>query len=390
MPNPVWRYQFCDPVMHVMSAMTEVIFAVTAHEQRRKLRKAPRNGFTSAFQVEERTRSRFELDIARYAGGEWEMPLPVFGQALTAPLSSGATVIPADTTERGFLAGGRALLIDYEADAFELVTIDTFDSDEITLVDPTVAAWPAGARLMPVRRARMVEAPTIGLFTDAIAYGEVEFELAEPLDWPAYTWATTYRGLPVFPFKADTYVDPTVTLARSLLTEDVGSGPVVRVDLPEVPLAGLQFAYTADGSEQIAELYGLVYALAGRLASVWVTASARDFVPVASAAAASTTLDVQAFGLADDDLPATRRDIRIQAADGTVTHRRITSVTTPSAGVERLQLDGAVGADIAPGDGAVISWLWLARQAADVNALGYWTDDFVETTFQFEGFNHDL
>ncbi|HSD16778.1 MAG TPA: hypothetical protein VLC71_05880 [Thermomonas sp.] len=390
MPLPVWRYPFRDPVMHTLSAMTEVIFAATAHEQRRKLRLSPRHGFTFAFQVEANTRSRFELDVARHAGGEWELPLAVFGQALAAPLTAGATVIPASTANRGFVAGGRALLIDYVADSFELVEIDSFDADEITLADPTAATWSAGTRLMPVRRANMVEAPAMGLFTDDFAYGDVEFELAEPLDWGAYTWATTYRGLPVLPIHADTYVDPTVTLARSLMPIDVGTGPVTNVDLPAVPLTGMQFAYTAFGWDEIVALYGLVNALAGRLASVWVTASARDFVPVASAAAASTTLDVRAFGLADGDLPATRRDIRIICADGTVTHRRITGVTVPGAGVERLQLDGAIGGDIAPGDGAVISWLWLARQAADVNALGYWMDDVVETTFQFEGFNHDL
>jgi len=73
-----------------------------------------------------------------------------------------------------------------------------------------------------------------------------------------------------------------------------------------------------------------------------------------------------------------------------VAYRRITNVTTPRAGVERITLDSALGTAIEPGDGTVISWLWLARQAADVNALGYWTGDVIETTLAFEGINHDL
>ena len=88
-------------------------------------------------------------------------------------------------------------------------------------------------------------------------------------------------------------------------------------------------------------------------------------------------------------LPSTRRDLRIATGAGVV-HRRITAVSAPSAGVERLHLDGDVGGAIAPGDCTDVSWLWLARQAADVDTLSYWRGDVADVAFAFEGFNHDL
>jgi hypothetical protein len=305
-------------------------------------------------------------------------------------LASGSSSIPADTVDRGFVAGGRALLGDPDSDVRELVTISAVAADTLTLSAPTTTAWPLGTMLYPLRRARLTAAPELPRFTGLDTYGEVEFELTEPLDWRTFTWPVTYRGAPVMTLAVDWSQDPLVTLPRTLATVDVQTGVQAVYDLPDVPLGGLQVVYTAVDRAAIADLYALLYALAGRLASVWVTSLARDFEPVASAGSGATSLDVEAFGLDDADLPTTRRDIRIQFANGSVVYRRITNVTTPSAGVERITLDSALGTAITPGDGTVISWLWLARQSADVNALGYWTGDCIETSLQFEGVNHDL
>lgn len=389
MTLPVWDHLQGDPLQHLVLHLTDVIPGVTRHEQRRKLRRAPRHRLRSAFLVEGRRRQQLELKLARHAGGEWELPLKMFEQTLGA-VSAAATTITCTTVDRGFVAGGRAVLGDSDSDAREIVTIDTVESNHLALADPTVAAWPAGTMLSPLRRARFVEPPALPRFTGAALKSEVEFELVEPLDWRAYTWPTTYRGLPVFELPANWSQDPAVGLPRGLLVTDVQTGVQDVVDMPGEPLGTLEIGVTVVGTEDIGDLYAMLYALAGKRSSIWVHSHACDLTPVASAASASTTLDVQAIGLADDDLPTTRRDLRIACADGSVALRRITGVTVPGAGVERLQLDGAVGGDIAPGDGAAISWLWLARQAADVDTLSYWRGDVVDVPFAFEGFNHDL
>ncbi len=391
MTLPIWCYAESDPVVHTMSFLTDILPAATAFEQRRKLRLSPRHRISSAFLFDGNQRRRMEMALARYAGSEWELPLPMFGQALGALLASGASSIPAETADRAFVDGGRALLLNQQTRAHELVEIDTVEADALTLVDPTAAAWPAGSMLYPLRRARLVDAPALGLFTDAISYGDTEFELTEPLDWAAYTWPAEYRGAPVFDQCANAAAsDPVVGLPRRLLTVDVMSGVQSVYDLPAVTLPTLQMAIDAEGREDIADLYAMLYDLKGCLRSVWISSRARDLEPVASAGSGATSIDVEACGLDDADLPATRRDIRIQFPGGAVVYRRITNVTTPAPGTERITLDSALGTAIAPGDGTVISWLWLARQSADVNALGYWTGDVVETTLQFEGINHDL
>jgi hypothetical protein len=390
MPLPIWDIRQGHELRHTLQFLTDVLPAATAFEQRRKLRLAPRHRIRSTFVVSGQRRQQLEMKLARHAGEEWELPLVMFGQALAAPLASAATSIPADTVDRGFVAGGRALLGEPDSDVRELVNIASVSAGTLTLTGTTASAWPAGTMLYPLRRARLVAPPELPRFTGTDIYGEVEFELTEPLDWRTHTWADTYRAAPVLPFEVDWSQDPLLSLPRRLLPVDVQTGVQSFYDLPDVPLGSLQVAYTAVGRDGIGDLYAILYALAGRLRSVWVSSLARDLEPVASASSGSTTLDVEAFGLDDADLPATRRDIRIQFASGAVAYRRITNVTTPSAGVERITLDSALGTAIAPGDGTVISWLWLARQAADVNALGYWTGDVIETTLAFEGINHDL
>lgn len=390
MSLPVWDHTQGDPVQHLLLHLTDVIPGATRHEQRRKLRRAPRLRVRSQFQVQDARRQRVELQLARHAGEEWELPLVMFGQGLAAPLAAGALQVPCATADRGFAQGGRALLASPDLALWEVVAIAAVLADRLDLATATASAWPAGTLVLPLRRARLVQAPVLPRFTGAALQSDVEWELTEPLDWRSYAWPTSYRGLPVFHLPANWVQQPAVGLPRSLLVTDVQSGVPSVLDLPGAPLATLEVLVTAVGREALGDLYAMLHALAGKRSSVWVHNHARDLTPVAPAAAASTTLDVAAIGLAGAPLPATRRDLRIATAGGTVVHRRITGVTAPAAGVERLQLDGAVGGDIAADDCALVSWLWLARQAADVDTLSYWCGDVADVVFAFEGFNHDL
>jgi hypothetical protein len=386
---PVWDHLQGDPLQHLVLHLTDVIPGATRHEQRRKLRRAPRHRVRSAFLVEGRRRQQLELKLARHAGSEWELPLWMFGQSLGS-VSAAATTITCTTADRGFVDGGRALLGYPDSDVREIVTIATVEATHLALADPTAAVWPAGTMLYPLRRARLVDAPALPRFTGDAVKSEVEFELVEPLDWRAYTWPTSYRSLPVFELSANWAQEPSQGLPRGLLVTDVQTGVQDVVDLPDAPLATLEIGVTLVGTDEIGDAYAMLFDLAGKRSSIWVHSHAKDLTPVAIAGAASTTLDVEAIGLADATLPVTRRDVRIATPDGTVTLRRITAVTVPSAGVERLQLDGAIGGDVAPGDATQVSWLWLARQAADVDTLSYWRGDVVDVPFSFEGFNHDL
>lgn len=389
MTLPVWDHVQGDPLQHLVLHLTDVIPGATRHEQRRKLRRAPRHRVRAAFLVEGVERQRLELKLARYAGSEWELPLWMFGQSLGS-VSAAAATITCTTVDMGFVDGGRAVLVDPAGGASEVLDVATVEATYLALTGVTAAAWPAGTRLYPLRRARLVDAPALPRFTGAALKSEAEFELVEPLDWRVYTWPTTYRSLPVFELPANWAQEPAQGMPRGLLVTDVQTGVQTVVDLPDAPLATLELGVTLVGTEDIGDLYAMLFDLAGKRSSIWVHSHAMDLTPVASASAASTTLDVEAIGLADATLPVTRRDVRIAAPGGTVVHRRITAVTTPSAGVERLQLDGAVGGDIAPGDATQVSWLWLARQAADVDTLSYWRGDVVDVPFAFEGFNHDL
>lgn len=388
MPTPVWDHVQGSEIQHSLHFLTDVMQSATGHIQTRKLRRSPRHRVRSWLLVKALRRRQLESRLARYAGADWHLPLSMFGQQLQAPLAMGSTVIPATTADHAFVVGGHALLGDLDSDHRELVEIEAVGPTTITIVDATAHEWPAGAHLFPTRPAYLRDDPRLARFTGDDVTAEIDWTIDGYIDWRAFEWGTLYRGLPVLRLPPDWESDPIATIGREITTSDAQSGPVVRFDIPGVPFVSIEITATVIGTEAIADLYAMLYALAGRHHPVWVHSHARDFALVASAAAAATTIDVEATGLVDEALPATMRDIRIDHPDGTEVLRRITSVTAPAPGVERLQLDGAVGADMAPGDHHAISWLWLARQTSDVNTLNYWRGDIVDTRLKFAGFNH--
>ena len=183
-------------------------------------------------------------------------------------------------------------------------------------------------------------------------------------------------------------VDPADVPDRAL--EEVGN----EISLPFVydpvgqPRNRIRLAVTVEGLEQIATLRSLFYALAGCWSVIWVPSKAQDLRIIANVSNGATTLDVAYIGLGDTPLVDNRRDIRIALFNGTTVYRRITGVTSPAPGVERLALDSAIATGFQASSVAQIAFLQLCRQEADTNLLTYWRHDVVRTTLEFRGEAH--
>lgn len=388
MADPVaWPFYAGGEQAVELGWLTDVLPPATGREQRRRLRETPHIwlSFDGLDSGDERRRLEQRLHVN--GAGAWWMPWPMQGQTLGATLASGATSIPVDTRWRHYRAGGRALLVGAGGGA-EVVEVDAMDDVSLTLLEPTVAAWPAGTSIYPAFRAVLDGMIEIPRFTGDDGPYSARFLADEPIDWIPPSAALTYRGVPVLDIPTEWTTDPLDAPERDLVRASNEITLPFVYDPVGQPRNRIRIAATARGVESIAGLWDLMYMLAGRAGIVWVPSLAQDFRVVANVSNGATTLDVAATGFSTAPLADNRRDIRIVLANGTSLYRRITAATAPSSGVERLTLDSPIATGFAAANVVQVAFLQLCRQEADTNLLRYWTWDVARTIFEFRGEAH--
>lgn len=387
MSDPLaWGFTVGGEFTERLDHLTDILSAATGPEQRNRLRDTPhvQIGFRGIAEGDERR--RLDQQLHANGAGQWWVPWLPEGQALGAALDSGATWIGIDTRWRHFVAGGHALLV--RGDESEVVAIDSLSDTALTLSDATTSAWPKGTMVYPAMLGRLETMVDLPRFTGDAGSYVARFRNDAPVSWTASAGATLYRSLPVMDIPVEWTVDPVDVPERDLA--QVGN----EMSLPFVydpvgqPRNSVKQSVTVEGLEQIAALRSLCYALAGCWSVIWVPSRAQDLRVVATVADGATSMDVAAIGLADATLVDNRRDIRVVLRDGTALYRRITAVTAPSAGVERLALDSAIAAGFGVGDVAQVAFLQLCRQESDSNLLRYWKHDVASTLLEFRGEAH--
>lgn len=387
-----WVHPVGGEYSETLAWLTDVLQAgSTGVTQHRRLRQAPRTLVAFASQASGDAWRRLVMELRRRAGEAWDVPLAYDERALTASASIGATSLALDVAGARFVAGGRALLTSPDLGAWESVTVDTVGTSSLTLADPTVAAWPAGTRVVPVRAARLDPMPQVQWFTGDDGAGlPLTWRLEDLLEETPATPGTTYRGFPVFDRPPVWAADPEASPGRMLASLDNDFGPPAQADLAEVSLDRLVHLHVTEGEADAQALRAWLYLLAGRWGAAWVPSWTQDLRLVADVSNGATTIDVAGPLLSGHALPANLRDIRIELHGGTVLHRRISSVAAPSAAVDRLTLDSAIATGFTLATVRSISWLRLCTQAADQNTLNYWAPGVIQTEIAWQGLAHAL
>jgi hypothetical protein len=352
---------------------TSVLRSRRGAEQRLALRQAPRRALEVSFLLHRQDRTLFDLSVHRVGSGEWYLPLFHHTQRLGAALVAGATAIPLGTYGRGFVAPGAALLYASPA-VYEAVEIAGLDSTSLTLAAPLAAGWPEGTRLLPLRRGRLAEQPSVRQLTDTTGTAEVRFELTEPDDFPALAMPVTYRDFPVLTLAPDRAEDLETAYERAIAELDNGSGRKHLADAaPDITITTQQHAWFLHGVQEHAEFYGLLYTLRGRLKALWLPTFAADLELLEADGGAGITVawcGYTAFG----GPRVGREDIRIELRDGTSLYRRITAAAEDGDGNEFLTLSSALGTPLEPAAVRRISWMTLSRLDQDGVEIAHETD----------------
>jgi hypothetical protein len=360
---------------------TQVLRSASGAEQRRALRLAPRRSFEASMLVEGRERALLDAMLAGWGARVWAIPVWPDVQLLPIAVGVGADTIQCATQGRDFRAGGLAMLIGDTAFKVESAEVLTVNANSLTLKRALNNAWPVGTRLFPARAAELVQQPSIKRITDRLSSVEVQFMLAEACDWPAALPTTLYRGAPVFANRPEESEDLTGSWQRLQLELDNSRALPLRTDTAGLGFNAQAHRWMLFGRSEQAAWRSLLYGLRGRQAAMWLPTHAEDLTLQATAGAAASALDVDNAGYSRflSSAPVGRRDIRIELADGSALHRRITGSTELSADVERLALATPVGVQLVPAgltgaNVSRISYLQLARLDSDDIELHHTTD----------------
>lgn len=360
-------------VRETLEWLSDVQPARNRASYKRQLRQVPRRSFTFDIVTDEQ-RTRVADTLLNDQGSRtWLLPIWHDVQLLDAELVADSPAIPCRTAGFDFVQGGRAVLWQ-GLSQWEVVDISGIEVDQLVLADTTTSTWASGTRLYPVRRGHLAEQPQESRWSDNKGKRSVRFSIDEPCAWPAVLPVATYRGYPVLELRTADGEDLSMSFSRSVETVDVGTGPVSRFDWPGRSFRESQVVWNAYGRQENTDLRSLLYALRGRMQTLWLPTWNADLVLTAPISAVAVSMTVEwcgytLYGRAQSNW----RDIRIELWGGTVLYRRITGAAE-AGGNEVLQLSAALGIALVPSQVRAISFLVLSEQATDAVELIHATD----------------
>lgn len=372
----VWTVppDWSEGVNESLAWLTDVQRAsATAVSYHRGLRAFPLRTFGFSLRMAGADRQAVDMLLAGHSES-WQLPIWPDVQWLSTPLSAGATEIPCATGGFDFVEGGQALLYRGVND-FELVSIDGVESDHLELGEATEAAFDAGSRLYPVRKARVEGSSAERLSSSAVGGRQMQFEIDEPCAWPLLESPATYLDHLVLDVRPDESVDPSNNLQRLTQGVDYGTSAPWVHDLSQFGMRGQESHWRLWGRAQHSWFRSLLYTLDGRRVPIWIPSWNESLTPVSPVAGGSTAMEVRwcgytLFGLNKPN----RQDLRIELTDGTVHYRRVTAAAEFGS-TEILTLDTALDvASIAPGRIREVSLMALCTQDSDTVEIKHDTD----------------
>lgn len=294
---------------------------------------------------------------------------------ITAALAIGDDVIAVtDTTGRAIAAGDEVALIHELQSAIAIV--DSVTDSEITLVDPLVAAWPVGTKVVRVFDARIQPQQPLRYLNDRVMAAEVEFSALE--EWiAAFTETADYLGLSVLRLLNEASEDLTVEYSRNMVVFDNQIGRRDWRDISGFARRTRPHRFVCDGITEVTDLFNWLAARRGRANHFWLPTQQHDFQVLANITSSAVQITVAnakhtiAYGQPG------RNHLFIKLRNGTVFYRRITAIVEINSTTERLTISSALGAAVNFADIEIACYLQLMRLSSDAVEIRYDTDSSV-------------
>lgn len=206
-----------------ISYATDVLTSETGKEQPRAMRLHARRYFEAEFLRKSHLRARLDAFLTGIGSRMFWMPLWHEQFKLRTTLTS-SVVFPVGTLKlREFMVGDRVMVSNGDPDRYELLTVASlnYDTDVLTFAGSPLQTWLAGARIMPLRRARIVGQTQLQAPVDRVARGRLAFELVDPEYRFGASWG---HCSPIWHFAINRGEDISFSYERLLYTWDNVTG----------------------------------------------------------------------------------------------------------------------------------------------------------------------
>ena len=162
--KPNWADGWLERLMWA----TDVLATRDGTEQRVSLRSKPRRSLEFSILVGRDDAALLDVLLSAWQSRVYALPIWPDKAVLAATVTAGSTVIPLTTTNLEYEADG-LLVIGSDSRNTEAAEVLSVASNAVTLKQPLLQTWPAGAFVTPARTARLRVTQAVSRVTDAIA-----------------------------------------------------------------------------------------------------------------------------------------------------------------------------------------------------------------------------
>lgn len=359
---PNWQ----NGVIERFAYATETMPSESLTEQRRALRVAPRRWFEMEYLRTAENRTRIDSFLSGTGRNEFMLPLWHEQYVLPSTLSNAVTFPEGTLRAREFRTGMLCLVTLKDPKTFEVLTITDHDenTDTIEFSGIPVGSWPAGARLVPLRTARVMDVTKVSNHTDKIASTTIRFQLADSESlWYTPSWYGTSLLFTFTPNRVDAidvdYDRPTAYIQQ----EDFG--PLDVYDSDQKSQLAWMVRLMFKSRDSLLAFRRFVDKTRGRSIRFWSPSFATDLELLSDVT--DDSFDVRRIGFTDyfKSLQEHRLSVMIQTSDsaiGTV-YLDIVDVSLIDANTERflLAVPRDIGGEIPRSVVTKVQWLSVVR-----------------------------
>jgi hypothetical protein len=366
--------------------LTDIIPKQDGSEQRISVRNIPRQTIDHVYLSDDPTiLATMENTLYNRLPNQIALPYWKDFVSLTAIVTAGSAVLPVTTTtNRDFRVGLSLAIFDRDTGLFEVGTILSIATNQITLTSPLLQTWAAGLEVLPVLIGFVDTKHTQERFPKDVASLALSFESVTNKDFSDTAGFAVYKSTPV-------YDDP-LLLESDTFSRDFDYGvetfqnPVGR-DHQDTWRNGpgttwKRFIASFKTLAEYTSLRNFIHSRRGRQVAFYIPTRQQDFIPANTNPGTPSQIDTAHTGYSQTFDIGHRIDIEIEYIDGVVDRREITSVILGT--FQQLVLDSALSQEWSEANVARASYLLKFR--FDIDAFQFvhnWHNNgFVSFTFK--------
>lgn len=324
MPNWV------NGVTETLEWKTNVHQSQTGAEQRVSMRLTPRRVFEFQALIYQQQRRQIENLLFNHFSNPFALPIYNDVSLLDKAIKAGDNILHLSTVGRDYYVNGKVMVMS-DSDIVVTNIVDMTEST-IKLSEPIPRDFLAGAKVFPVKTAKLTDPPKIIRRTDELSTVELRFRVTENNPINTNITLPTYKNFYVLEHEPEWSDNVQISYESMRREIDNQTGNVYYADTAQRTFITQSHQWLIHGREEQYKLRSLFYALRGRQKPFLVPSFSHDCELVSDVT--SEILDIKQNGL--NEIENGGLFLRILLTKGRVLYREIVTAQINDQGGLRL------------------------------------------------------